>query len=106
MEIIVGRIYKNKDGEYFEAVEQDGKILLSNPSYPFKFLPEVQMPLEDSGADKSIIEKVDYQFHEGNTLNVKVNSDGLEVVEDSPMKPLSQTRQALNDIKEELNDTK
>lgn len=75
----INYIYKNRDGEHFKSVEHDGKIVLSNPSYPFFFLFEVQEPLEEIGeAEKfeHLIKKEDYQFHKGNTLNVEVNKDG------------------------------
>lgn len=76
-------IYKNQDGEYFKSVEHDGKIVLQNPSYPFFFLFEGQEPLEEIGkAEKfgHLVKKEDSEFHEGNTLNVKINDDGdLEV---------------------------
>lgn len=72
-------IYKNQDGEYFKAIEKDGKIVLSNPSYPFVFLPEVQEPLIEIGeAEKfeHLIKKESYEFHEGNTLNVEIDKKG------------------------------
>lgn len=76
-------IYKNQDGEYFKSVEHDGKIVLQNPSYPFFFLFEVQQPLTEIGKAEEfehLITKEDYQFHKGDTLNVKINNDGdLEV---------------------------
>lgn len=78
-------IYKNQDGEYFKSIEKDGKIVLSNPSYPFVFLPEVQEPLTEIGKAEEfehLIKKEDYQFHKGETLNVKVNKNGdLEIKE-------------------------
>lgn len=77
-------IYKNKDGEYFKSVEHAGKIVLSNPSYPFFFLFEVQEPLTEIGeAEKfgHLVRKENHQFYEGNTLNVKVNKKGsLKIV--------------------------
>lgn len=80
-------IYKSSDGEYFKCVDREGTLCLSNPSYPFVFLPEVLEPLEEIGdAEKygHLIEKVDSQFFEGETLNVEVSDDGtLRVLTDT-----------------------
>lgn len=80
-------IYKSSDGEYFECVDKDGVLCLSNPSYPFVFLPEVLEPLEEVGDAKEyrhLVEKVDSQFYEGETLNVEVSDDGTLKVLNEP----------------------
>lgn len=73
-------IYQNKEsGEYFKSVKKDGKIVLSNPSYPFVFLFEVQEPLKEIGSVKEfgkLVEKKNYEFHSGNTLEVEVDNNG------------------------------
>lgn len=75
----VNYIYKNQEGEYFKSVEHEGKIVLSNPSYPFFFLFDVQEPLTEVGTAEEfehLVKKENYQFHKGDTLTVKVNKDG------------------------------
>ena len=83
----VDYIYQNKDGEYFKSIEDRGEIVLSNPSYPFVFLFEVQEPLQEIGSAKEfghLLEKKDYQWHTGDSLTVNVSSKGnLEVVEET-----------------------
>lgn len=77
-------IYKNKDGEYFKSVEANGEIVLSNPSYPFKFLFEVLEPLIEIGeAEKyeHLMTKEDYQFIKGDSLTVEVKDGNLVPVE-------------------------
>lgn len=72
-------IYKNEDGEYFKSVEHEGKIVLSNPSYPFFFLFEVQQPLTEIGTAEEfehLIKKENLEFHKGNTLDVEIDKDG------------------------------
>ena len=75
-------IYKNADGEYFLSVEKNGELLLSNHSYPFLFLFEVQEPLEEIGEAKKyghLVTKQDYEFHEGESLTVEVSDGQLKV---------------------------
>ena len=75
----INYIYKNQEGEHFKSIEKNGKIVLSNPSYPFVFLPEVQEPLIEIGEAKKyehLIKKESYEFHEGNTLNVEIGKNG------------------------------
>jgi hypothetical protein len=83
-------IYKSGDGEYFKAIERNGQIVLSNPSYPFVFLPQVLQPLEEIGeAEKyeHLVEKVESQWFTGETLSVDVTPKGdLEVQNDKTKK--------------------
>lgn len=79
MKVILNKIYKNQDGEYFKAVDDRGVICLANPSYPFVFLPEAQYPLEEIGDAKDfehLLKNEQYQFVEGDTLSVTVENDG------------------------------
>lgn len=76
------QIYRNAEGEYFLSVEKDGKLVLSNPSYPFVFLWEVLEPVTLVGSAEEfghLLEDKQYEFHEGNSLTVEVTSEGLEV---------------------------
>ena len=84
MKVKLNTIYKSGDGQYFKCIDKDGELCLQNPSYPFVFLPKVLEPLEEIGdAEKyeHLIEKVDNQFFEGDTLTVEVTENGLEVKE-------------------------
>lgn len=75
----INYIYKNEDGEYFKSIEKDGKIVLSNPSYPFFFLPEVQQPLVEIGEAEHfehLVKEENYEFHKGDTLNVEIDEKG------------------------------
>lgn len=84
MQVKLNMIYKNTDGEYFKCVDKNRTLCLSNPSYPFVFLPEVLEPLEEIGDAENyehLIKRVDRQFFEGDTLSVEVTDDGnLEVL--------------------------
>lgn len=83
-QIKLGFVYQNSDGEYFETVLKENKIVLQNPSYPFVFLPEVQQPLKEIGkADefRHLIKEYKHEFIEGDSLTVEVKNDGhLKVV--------------------------
>lgn len=76
-------IYKNEDGEYFKCIKNKGQLVLSNPSYPFLFLFETAgKKLEEVGSAKkfgNLVEKKDYEFHDGNELTVEVENGGLKV---------------------------
>lgn len=79
MKVKLNAIYKNQDGEYFKCVDDRGLLVLSNPSYPFVFLPEVQYPLEEIGDAKDfehLLKNEHHQFIEGETLTVSVGDDG------------------------------
>ena len=96
----VGYIYKNEDGEYFESVEKNGQICLSNPSYPFVFLFEVLEPLELIGKAEEfrhLVETKDYEFHEGDTLTVEVGDDGNLKAVDSGIPTLYPNRKLKED---------
>lgn len=77
-----GLVYQDQNGEYFESIEKDGEVVLSNPSYPFVFLWDALEPLKLIGSIEkhgNLIKKIDLQFYEGETLTVKVTNNGLEV---------------------------
>lgn len=79
MKTKLNKVYKSGDGEYFKSVEKNGEIVLSNPSYPFVFLPRVLEPLEEIGdvvEFEHLIKQEEHQFIEGETLTVKVTDDG------------------------------
>lgn len=86
MEVKIGYVYKDSNSEYFLAESKDGRIVLTNPSYPFPFALNVLEDLEEMGVFSEfghLIKKEDYEFHEGSELNVKINDDGdLEVIKD------------------------
>lgn len=75
-------IYKSPEGEYFKSIEKDGAVVLSNPSYPFVFLPGVLEPLTEVGTAEEfehLITKQDYEFHQGETLEVEIKDGNLKV---------------------------
>lgn len=75
-------VYQNGDGEYFQSVDKNGELCLSNPSYPFVFKWEVLEPLTMIGSFEEfgqLVEKKEYEFYGGDTLSVKVTDNGLEV---------------------------
>lgn len=75
----INYVYKNNDGEYFLCVEHKGELVLKNPSYPFVFLFEVQEPLEEIGEVEKyghLVKKEEYQFYEGQSIEVEVSKDG------------------------------
>lgn len=89
MSVKLNKIYKNADGEYFKAIDQKGVLVLSSPSYPFFFLPEVLEPLEEIGdvsEYEHLIKKSDHNsvFLEGESLTVRVSENGdLEPVDNA-----------------------
>lgn len=75
-------VYKNSDGEYFLSVMHKGELVLKNPSYPFVFRWGVQEPLQEIGEAKKfghLVENKDYQFYEGDTLEVTVKDGELQI---------------------------
>lgn len=76
----VGYIYKNSNsGEHFRSIEKNGELCLENPSYPFVFLFDVQQPLELVGSEEEfghLVKEEEYEFYEGDELNVEVDKNG------------------------------
>lgn len=75
-------VYKSKEGELFLSVEHNGKMVLSNPSYPFFFLFEVCEPLKEIGSAKKyghLVKKENYQFGEGGRITVEVKDGNLTI---------------------------
>lgn len=84
MKVKLNTIYKSPDGEYFKCIDDMGVFCLSNPSYPFVFPPQVLEPLEEIGSAEKyehLMEKVESQFFEGDTLSVEVTENGLKIEE-------------------------
>lgn len=79
MKVKLNTIYKNNNGEYFNCIDDRGVLVLTNPSYPFVFLPEVQEPLEEIGEHekfKHLIKKEVSTFIEGDSLEVEIDNNG------------------------------
>lgn len=76
-------IYKNSEGEFFQCIEFNGELVLTNPKYPFNFTFEAQGQLEMVETDKTfdqLVKKEDFQFHEGPELNIEIRDGKLEVI--------------------------